>query len=82
MQIDKLFDEECELIQKLKKIFNEMNVCATQTFNYNKFLSLADDYNKTVDKLTRHVEKRMAMRKVNLESMTQSLKHHFGSKSK
>lgn len=37
MKIDKLYDEECSLIQRQKEIINEMNVCATQTFNAKRF---------------------------------------------
>lgn len=82
MQFDKLIDEECEMLQQLKKIFNEMNVCATQTFNVKRFFALAEEYDKTVDKLAKHVDKRTTLRQANLDSMVQSFKHHLDSKSK
>lgn len=80
MQIDKLFDETCSLIQEQKKIFNEMNRCATQTFNAKQYSELIDKFN-AIDKKRVEAHKRLlTMRDKNLESMVLSLKQHYGIK--
>lgn len=80
MKIDKLYDEECNLIQKQKEIINEMNTCATQTFNVTRFKELAEEYNKVVDKIYNTNKQIDTMKKVNVESMLLSLKQHCGMK--
>lgn len=81
MKIDKLYDEECKLIQKQKEIINEMNTCATQTFNVRRFQDLADEYNKIVDKIYSTIKQIDTMKKVNVESMLLSLRQHYGIKN-
>lgn len=51
MKIDKLYDEERELIQKQKEIINEMDICATQTFDTVRFKELAKEYNKVIARI-------------------------------
>lgn len=80
MKIDKLYDEECNLIQKQKEILNEMNTCATQTFNVGRFKDLAEEYNKVLDKIYNISKQIDTMKKVNVESMLLSLKQHYGIK--
>lgn len=80
MKIDKLYDEECKLIQKQKEIFNEMNICATQIFNVGRFQDLAGEYNKVVDKIYSISKQIGTMKKVNVESMLLSLRQHYGIK--
>ena len=81
MKIDKLYDEECSLIQQQKEIFNEMNICATKTFNAKRFYDLVEDYNKIVHKIDEVNKKRNTMKQVNLENMLLSLKQHYGIKT-
>lgn len=81
MKIDKLYDEECNLIQQQKEIINEMNICATKTFNVKRFEDLADEYNKIVNKIGEVNKKLDTMKQVNLESMLLSLKQHYGIKN-
>lgn len=80
MQIDKLFDETCSLIQEQKKIFNEMNRCATQTFDTIRYLELIDKYNVTIKKCAEVNKRLLTMRDKNMESMRLSLKQHYGIK--
>ena len=80
MKIDKLYDEECNLIQKQKEIINEMNTCATQTFNVGRFKDLVEEYNKVVDKIYNINKQIDTMKGVNVESMLLSLKQHYGIK--
>lgn len=80
MKIDKLYDEECNLIQKQKEIINEMNICATQTFNVARFEELAEEFNKVIDKIHSTMKQIDTMKKVNVESMILSLKQHYGIK--
>jgi uncharacterized protein YydD (DUF2326 family) len=77
MKIDKLYDEECNLIQKQKEIINEMNTCATKTFNVKRFKDLAEEYNKVVNKIYNINKQIDTMKKVNVESMLLSLKQHY-----
>ena len=77
MQIDKLFDKECELIQQQKKLFNEMNVCATKTFNIERYAQLIDEYNATVKKRHSVIQQIQQMKTSNMESMELSLKQHY-----
>ena len=67
MQIDKLFDETCSLIQEQKKIFNEMNRCATQTFD-------AKYYSELIDKFNAVEKKRVATHKQLLTMRDQKVK--------
>ena len=80
MQIDKLFDEFCSLIQEQKKIFNEMNRCATQTFDARRYLELIDKYNATIKKSAEAHKRLITMRDKNMESMVLSLKQHYDIK--
>ena len=80
MKIDKLYDEECNLIQQQKEIINEMNICATKTFNVKRFYDLVEEYNKVVDKIYNISKQIDTMKKVNVESMLLSLKQHYGMK--
>ena len=78
MQIDKLFDETCSLIQEQKKIFNEMNRCATQTFNAKQYSELIDKFNAIEKKRVATYKQLLTMRDKNMESMVLSLKQHYG----
>lgn len=78
MQIDKLFDEFCSLIQEQKKIFNEMNCCATQTFDARRYSELIDKYNAVTRKCAEAHKRLITMRDKNIESMCLSLKQHYG----
>ena len=78
MQIDKLFDEICSLIQEQKKVFNEMNQCATQTFNVQQYSELIDKFNDIEKKRVETHKQLLAMRGKNMESMILSLKQHYG----
>ena len=80
MQIDKLFDEVCSLLQEQKKIFNEMNKCATQTFDVNHYSELIDKFNAAERKQAEARRYMHIMRGKNMESMTLSLKQHYGIK--
>ena len=78
MQIDKLFDETCSLIQEQKKIFNEMNRCATQIFDAKQYSELIDKFNAIEHKRIETHKQLLAMRDKNMESMVLSLKQHYG----
>ncbi len=78
MQIDKLFDETCSLIQEQKKIFNEMNRCATQIFNAKQYSELIDKFNAIEKKRVATYKQLLTMRDKNMESMVLSLKQHYG----
>ena len=78
MQIDKLFDETCSLIQEQKKIFNEMNRCATQIFDAKLYSELIDKFNAIERKRLETHKQLLAMRDKNMESMVLSLKQHYG----
>ena len=80
MQIDKLFDSFCSLIQEQKKIFNEMNRCATQAFDARRYFELIDKYNTTIKKSAEAHKRLITMRDKNIESMVLSLKQHYGIK--
>lgn len=80
MQIDKLFDEICSLTQEQKKIFNEMNRCATQTFNAKQYSDLIDKFNNVERKRVETHKQLLAMRDKNMDSMLLSLKQHYGIK--
>jgi hypothetical protein len=80
MQIDKLFDETCNLLQEQKKVFNEMNRCATQTFNVEQYSGLIDKFNAIEKKRVATHKQLLAMRDKNMESMVLSLKQHYGIK--
>lgn len=80
MKIDKLYDEECNLIQQQKEIINEMNTCATKTFNFKRFYDLTEEYNKIVHKISEVNKKLNTMKQVNIENMLLSLKQHYGVK--
>ena len=80
MQIDKLFDETCSLIQEQKKIFNEMNRCATQTFDARHYFELIDKFNAIEKKCMEAHKRLLTMRNKNLESMMLSLAQHYGTK--
>lgn len=80
MQIDKLFDEFCSLIQEQKKIFNEMNRCATQTFDARRYFELIDKYNAIIKKSAEAHKRLITMRNKNMESMVLSLKQHYDIK--
>lgn len=80
MQIDKLFDETCNLLQEQKKVFNEMNRCATQTFNAQQYSELIDKFNAIEKKRVETHKQLLAMRDKNMESMVLSLKQHYGIK--
>lgn len=77
MQIDKLFDETCSLIQEQKKIFNEMNRCATQTFNLEQYSELIDKFNAIEKKHVETHKQLLTMLDKNMESMRLSLKQHY-----
>ena len=77
MQIDKLFDEFCSLIQEQKKIFNEMNQCATQIFDVRHYFELIDKYNATIKKCAEVHKRLITMQDKNIESMQLSLKQYY-----
>lgn len=80
MQIDKLFDAVCSLLQEQKKIFNEMNKCATQTFDARQYSDLIDKFNAVEHKQAATRKQLHTMREKNLEGMILSLKQHYGIK--
>jgi hypothetical protein len=80
MQINKLFDEICNITQEQKKVFNEMNECAMQTFNVRRYLELVDEFDVLAKKKTEIQKQYFVMRNKNLESMVLSLKQRYGIK--